>query len=142
MDGIDASFRIAFLIAGGLALIGAVAVMPRSAAGRSMAIGAAAAALALPALHAIIRPQVRPEPVVIADPCADRELPDTGGIEGFLQDQALAALDRAACRFGSSREELALALADEDYARAYERAHGVDPRSVGGLLEALGINLG
>jgi MFS family permease len=142
LDGIDASFRIPFLIAGGLALIGAVAVMPRSAAGRSVVVGAAVAALALPAFHAIIRPQIRPEPVVIADPCEDRELPDTGGIGGFVQDQALAALDRAACRFGSSREELALALADEDEARAYEAEHGVDPRSVGGLLEALGISLG
>jgi hypothetical protein len=60
----------------------------------------------------------------------------------LIQDQALAALDRAACRFGSSREELALALADREHARAYEREHGVDPRSVGGLLEALGLNLG
>jgi hypothetical protein len=79
---------------------------------------------------------------VIADPCQDRDLPDIGGIDGFLQDRALEALDSAACRFGSSREELALALADEDHARAYERAHGVDPRSVGGLLEALGIDIG
>jgi hypothetical protein len=107
-----------------------------------VAAAVAAGALALPAVHAIVRPQVAPEPVVIADPCADRDLPDTGGIDGFVQDQALAALDRAACRFGSSREELALALADEDHARAYEAAHGVDPRSADGVLQALGIDLG
>jgi hypothetical protein len=47
---------------------------------------------------------------------------------------ALGALDRAACEFGSSREDLVLALADEDLARDYEREHGVDPRDVGGLL--------
>ncbi len=66
--------------------------------------------------------------------------PTPAGSTGFVQDAALAALDRAACRFGSSREELALALADEDEARAYERAHGVDPRSTDGLLEVLGIS--
>ena len=101
-----------------------------------------AAALALPALHGVARPELAPEPVTIADPCAPRDLPGTGGIDGFVQDAALQALDRAACRFGSSREELALALADEDDARAYRVAHGVDPRSAGGLLDVLGISLG
>jgi hypothetical protein len=143
LAGIDESFRIAFLIAGGLALLGTVAVLPRApAAGRVVIVATALGALALPAIHAIVRPQVAPEPVVIADPCEPRALPDTGGFDGFVQAQALAALDRAACRFGSSREELALALADEDEARAYEAAHGVDPRSVGGLLDVLGINPG
>jgi hypothetical protein len=47
------------------------------------------------------------------------------------------ALDRAACRFGSSREELALALANETQARAYRRTYGVDPRSVSDLLGGL-----
>jgi hypothetical protein len=96
----------------------------------------------LPALHALARPQLAPAPVAIADPCSPRDLPGTGGIDGFVQDAALVALDRAACRFGSSREALALALADEDDARAYRAAHGVDPRSTGGLLDILGINLG
>jgi predicted MFS family arabinose efflux permease len=142
LAGIDSAFRIALLIAGGLALVGAVAALPRSGRRRTAAAVVAAGALALPVAYAVIRPRVEPEPVVIADPCQDRDLPDTGGLDGFVQDQALAALDRAACRFGSSREELALALADEDDARAYERAHRVDPRSVGGLLEALGIDIG
>ena len=59
-----------------------------------------------------------------------------------MQDAALTALDRAACRYGSSREELALALADPEDARAFRTAHGVDPRSTGGLLDILGITLG
>jgi hypothetical protein len=142
LAGVDSAFRIAFLIAGGLALVGAVAALPRGARPRTVALAATTAALALPVGYAVVQPRVEPEPVVIADPCKDRTLPDTGGLQGFVQDQALAALDRAACRFGSSREELALALADEKEARAYERAHGVDPRSAGGLLEALGISLG
>jgi hypothetical protein len=143
MAGIDGSFRIAFVIAGGLALLGAVAVLPRaSPAGRVVVVATALGALLLPAVHAIVRPQIAPDPVVIADPCEPRAMPKTGGLDGFVQDQALSALDRAACRFGSSREELALALADEDEARAYEAAYGVDPRSAGGLLDVLGISLG
>jgi hypothetical protein len=106
------------------------------------ALAAMLVALILPAAHAVARPQLEPEPVAIADPCEPRELPRTGGIQGFVQDEALKALDRAACRFGSSREELALALADENDARAYRARFGVDPRSAGGLLQLLGINLG
>ena len=117
-------------------------MLPRDARSRTVALAVTAAALALPALHAVARPALAPEPVTIADPCEPRDLPGTGGIDGFVQDAALAALDRAACRFGSSREELALALADEDDARAYRIAHGVDPRSTGGLLDVLGISLG
>jgi hypothetical protein len=140
--GIEDAFRSAFLIAGALALAGAFAVLPRDARSRTVALAVTAAALALPALHGVARPELAPEPVTIADPCAPRELPGTGGIDGIVQHAALEALDRAACRFGSSREELALALADEDDARAYRVAHGVDPRSAGGLLDVLGISLG
>ena len=140
--GVEDAFRVAFVIAGALALIGALAVLPRERRNRTLALAALAGALVLPAVHVLARAEIAPEPVTIADPCAPRDLPGTGGIEGFVQDAALAALDRAACRFGSSREELALALADEDDARAYEDAHGVDPRSAGGLLEILGISLG
>jgi hypothetical protein len=75
--------------------------------------------------------------VRLADPCHPRALPNTGGISGALQDAALKALDRAACRWGSSREELALALVDPQDAAAYKREHGVDPRSVLNILRAL-----
>ena len=85
----------------------------------------------------LVRPAFAPEPVKIADPCDPRKLPNTGGIDGAIQDAALSALDRAACRYGSSREELALALVDDDARKAYERKYGVDPRSIGGLLRAL-----
>jgi hypothetical protein len=72
--------------------------------------------------------------VVIANPCEERDLPGTGGIGGVLQDAALIALDRAACRFGSSREQLALALVDDDARAQYEREFGVDPRDATDLL--------
>ena len=60
-----------------------------------------------------------------------------GGISGFIQEQALKLLDSTACKLGSSREELVLALADKDEAKRFEREHGVDPRTAAGLLSVL-----
>ncbi|HST38236.1 MAG TPA: hypothetical protein VLK58_01940, partial [Conexibacter sp.] len=76
-------------------------------------------------------------PVEIGDPCGDRDLPDSGGLTGFLQDRALEVVDAGACRLRVSREELVLALADEQSARRFEERHGVDPRSVTSLLGGL-----
>jgi hypothetical protein len=139
VEGLDQAFKPALLITGGLALVAALVIWPFGPLpGRArVATGAALLALALPVGLALVRPQLAPEPVTLADPCRPRELPGIGGLRGVLQDAALRALDGAACRFGSSREELAIALADEDAARAYEREHGVDPRSAGSLLAAL-----
>jgi hypothetical protein len=142
VDGINEAFRAAFLICGGFALLGAAVVMPWDRRGLLVALGATAAALLLPVVNAVAVDRYAPEQVQIADPCEERDLPGTAGIQGVLQDAALRALDRAACRFGSSREELALALADPAAARDYEEEYGVDPRSAGGLLEGLlGISL-
>ena len=66
--------------------------------------------------------------MVLLDPCKPRPLPSTGGLTGFLQDQVLKGLDRAACKYGSSREELVLAIADKQRAHEYERKYGVDPQ--------------
>ena len=77
-------------------------------------------------------------PPEIQDPChPHRTPPKTGGITGFLQDQALKLLDSTACKLGSSREELVLAIADEAEAKRFEREHGVDPRTAAGILSAL-----
>ena len=46
------------------------------------------------------------------------------------------ALDRAACDAGSTREELVLALVDDDEAERYEERYGLDPRSVLDLIGA------
>jgi len=131
--GVDGAFAPALAICGALALLAAVALLPWDR--RVMA--AAAAALALAGAAWLVKPLAAPEPVRIADPCRPRALPHTGGLDGALQDVALTALDRAACRYGSSREELALALVDTRARRAYERRHGVDPRAIGGLLRAM-----
>jgi hypothetical protein len=93
------------------------------------ALAASLAAAAVVALFALISQTARPEPVQIADPCQDRDLPGTGGVTGLAQDAALVAADVVACRVGSSREELVLALADDDAAHDYEERYGVNPRS-------------
>jgi Major Facilitator Superfamily len=139
VGGVNEGFALAFLIGGGFALIAAVLLWR----GRSVRIGIAAVALtiALPAVFALAAEPSRPPPVELADPCEERELPETGGISGLAQDAALVALDRAACDAGSSREELVLALVDDDEAERYERTYGVDPRSILDLIgAALGID--
>lgn len=128
-------FRIAFVLTAGFALVAALALLP--APRMALLAIAAAAAIAVPAVSLAVAEATGPDPVEIADPCQERDLPETGGVTGFLQDSALVALDRAACRFGSSREELVLAIADEDEARDYERRFGVNPRSAGDVIEGI-----
>ena len=48
-----------------------------------------------------------------------------------------SALDRAACKFGSSREELLLALFDDRLQHKFEEEHGVNPRAAFSLIQAL-----
>jgi hypothetical protein len=135
--GVQGAFAPAFVVCGALALVAALFVLPRGGRGLAAVGVAAGAALALVGGAWLAHDSVAPEPVQIADPCQRRELPSTGGIGGALQDAALVALDRAACRYGSSREQLALALVDDTARAEYEREHGVDPRDVTDLLGAV-----
>ncbi|MEX1140991.1 MAG: MFS transporter [Thermoleophilaceae bacterium] len=128
------AFEPAFLISAALALLAAAACRPPL--GRPLATAGAVAAVCVGA-YGTLDTAAGPEPVELADPCEDRDLPDTGGIEGGLQDIALSSLDRAACRHGATREELVLALGDAERRAEYEREHGVDPRSIDGLLDGL-----
>jgi hypothetical protein len=135
VTAVSDTFRPAFLIAAAFALAAALLLVPAHP-GRRL-IASAGVALALPLVTAAVALAVRPAPVAIADPCESRALPDTGGITGFAQDAALRGLDVAACRFGSSREELVLALANDDEARRYEAEYGVNPRSPSSILSNL-----
>lgn len=139
LAAVDAAFSPAFAITGGMALLAAIVLLPGRRRGlRAGAVAVALAlAVALPAAYAVARSELEPEPVEIADPCEDRERDSVGGVEGAAEDVALNALDRAACEFGSSREELVLALFDDESRRAYEREHGVDPRSLDELLRGI-----
>jgi predicted MFS family arabinose efflux permease len=132
------AFRVAFVITGALGLLAALLLVPWAAGPSAALVGAAAVAVALPVAYAGLHKSIAPEPVAIQDPChADRKLPQTGGITGLLQDRALQLLDTVACRLGSSREELVLALADKQDADRFQAKYGVDPRSVTGVLGKL-----
>jgi hypothetical protein len=99
---------------------------------------ASALALGTPAAYLALHHAIAPTPPAIQDPChPNRTVPKTGGVSGFLQEQALRLLDSTACKLGSSREELVLAIADKDEAKRFKREHGVDPRTAAGLLQAL-----
>ena len=129
------AFRVAFIVTAALALAGALVLLAGGGAAtarmRRAAIGAAAiAGVTATVAYAILFADSERETVALADPCEERALPDTGGIGGLFQDLSLEALDRAACDFGSSREELLLALFDDELRDEFEDEHGVDPRSL------------
>jgi hypothetical protein len=65
------------------------------------------------------------EPTPVADPCVKREWRDPGGLQEVLEQVVLSAVDGAACELGTSREELVLALRDEQALDAFAAEHGV-----------------
>jgi Major Facilitator Superfamily len=143
LAGADAAFSPAFALTGGLALLAALILLPRVrrrqgtmvlSARRGLQVGALALAaliaLAVPLGYALGENARKAEPVQIADPCQERERRSVGGVVGTVEEVALAALDRVACKHGASREELVLALFDESSSRAYQREHGANPRSL------------
>jgi Major Facilitator Superfamily len=139
---VRSAFRSTFIVTSALALLAALVLL--SGAGRAafllarpaVAIAAVAALIAASGYGIAYANSTR-ETVKIGDPCEDRQLPDVGGISGALQDISLEALDRAACQFGSSREELLLALFDDRLQKKFEEEHGVNPRSALSLLQGV-----
>src|SRR5262245_4666242 len=139
---VRSAFRPTFIVTSALALLAALILLTggtRAGAALTRPAVATAAVVALLAAggYGIAYAGSTRETVQIGDPCQDRQLPDVGGISGALQDISLAALDRAACEFGSSREELLLALFDDHLQHKFEEEHGVDPRNLLSLGPAL-----
>jgi len=65
------------------------------------------------------------EPTPVADPCAARDWRDPGGLQDVLEQVALSALDGAACELGVAREDLVLAIRDEESLEAFADEHGI-----------------
>ena len=65
------------------------------------------------------------EPTPVADPCRMREWRHPSGVQAALEQVALSALDGAACDLGVSREELVLALRDDESLDAFAEKHGI-----------------
>ncbi len=74
-------------------------------------------------------------PAATADPC---ELRDAAVLEerGVFEGIALSALDGAACELHVSREELTLALADEQATEDFAAAQGIDSDAVDDAVRA------
>lgn len=140
---VRAAFRWAFVATAAMALGAAMVLLwgasaPPGGFGRGAVALCAALAATGAFAYAVAFADSERESVAIQDPCnAEREDPDSGGLGGFLQDRSLEALDRAACEFGSSREELLLALVDEDEREDFVRAYGEDPGSITNLGGAI-----
>jgi hypothetical protein len=65
------------------------------------------------------------KPTPVADPCVKREWRSPGNLQAVLEQVALSALDGAACELGTSREELVLALRDEQALDAFAAEHHI-----------------
>jgi MFS family permease len=131
---VRSAFRATFLVTAGLALIAALillwgALAPAGGVARPAIASAVIAAVLGVAAYGVAFADSERETIAIADPCEDRDLPESGGITGEIQELSLSALDRAACELGSSREELLLALFDDRLQDEFEEEHGVNPRS-------------
>jgi MFS family permease len=133
------AFRFAFVASAAMALAAALlllfgALAPARGVRRRVVLACAALAAIGIGGYAILFADSERKTIAIQNPCeAEREDPGSGGIAGFLQDRSLEALDRAACEYGSSREELLLALVDEDEREDFERRYGEDPGDVSSL---------
>jgi hypothetical protein len=64
------------------------------------------------------------EPTAVADPCSTRAWRSPDGVQQTIEQIALSGLDGAACELGTSREELVLALRDEEALDAFAAANG------------------
>jgi hypothetical protein len=65
------------------------------------------------------------EPTPGADPCLQREWRDPGDLQEVLEQVALTALDGAACDLGVAREDVVLAVRDEESLDEFAREHGI-----------------
>jgi len=81
-------------------------------------------------------------PAKVADPCATREWRNPEGAQRAIEQIVLSALDGAACDLGATREEVVLALANEDRRKSFAREHRISQQRLEelvrtGLLRAI-----
>ena len=131
------AFRTAFLVAAAFACAAALILLAGLGRPRT-AVAVIVAGLAVVGAQAIVEHYAAPPAVAISDPCGSRERPRSGGVGGIAQSAVLRLLDAAACRLDVPREELVLALADDDEAKKFEKRHGFDPTSLEVLVRLIG----
>jgi hypothetical protein len=65
------------------------------------------------------------EPTPVANPCATREWRDPGDLGEAFEQIVLSALDGTACQLGVSREDLVLAVRNEEALDEFADEHGI-----------------
>jgi hypothetical protein len=65
------------------------------------------------------------EPTPVGDPCVQRDWRDPGDLQAVLEQIVLSALDGAACELGVAREDVVLAVRDEESLDAFAEEHGI-----------------
>ena len=64
-------------------------------------------------------------PTPTANPCVERPWRDPGNVQSVLEQVALSGLDGAACKLHVSREELVLALRNDEAIAEFSAEHGI-----------------
>ena len=103
-------------------MIGRINAQPRSL----VLVGTVAAAALVLILAYVAMGGGRYDPLRVANPCDPREWRSPQGSQEVAEQVTLSALDGAACDLGVSREELALAIANEDDFAAFLGERGID----------------
>jgi hypothetical protein len=75
------------------------------------------------------------EPTPVADPCTTRDWRDPGGLQDVLEQVALSALDGAACELGVAREDLVLAIRDEESLEEFADEQGISRAEAEAVVE-------
>ncbi|MCB0864375.1 MAG: hypothetical protein KDB58_01560 [Solirubrobacterales bacterium] len=75
------------------------------------------------------------DPAKVADPCEQRASA-TDPNRPLFESIALSALDGAACDLGVTREELAIALTDEDSTQQFAEAHDISEDDIEDAVRA------
>ena len=109
--------------------------------GRSVTVGVAVVAALVVAGVALVASEVvqgsNDNLAAIANPCAQRAAFPGSGLDATVQRVVLDGLDGAACRLGTSRERLVLALAGDSSQRLPNDRATIDAAVRAGLLRAL-----
>jgi hypothetical protein len=128
------AFNPVFLIAAGLALL---AVVPVAMSGSTLrrrgvlAIGAATLSSVGLAAAYVGLGGARYEPLEVRNPCEARPVDELRQRSGTVLERiALSTLDGAACRLRVTREELALALADEEARAEFAAEHRLSEEEI------------
>jgi MFS family permease len=133
---VTAAFSRPFLLAAALALAALVPLAvgrPSRVTRRSLLAAPVAVAVVLVPYLALGGASYEPTPV--ADPCTQREWRDPGGLQAVLEQIALSTVDGAACELGVSREDLVLALRDEESLDSFAEEHGISRADAEGAVE-------